>query len=114
STRARTSQNHPVHRSTPVQDHVKRAQSLDLGKIVMADEVKTNILIVDDVPDKLLAFEAILADLGQNVVTVGSGRDALRRLLHEEFAVILLDVNMPIMDGLETASLIRQRKKSEH
>jgi CheY-like chemotaxis protein len=45
------------------------------------DEAKTNILIVDDVPDKLLAFEAILADLDQNVVTVGSGRDALRRMI---------------------------------
>jgi signal transduction histidine kinase/response regulator RpfG family c-di-GMP phosphodiesterase len=87
---------------------------LNIGQTDMTDETKTNILIVDDVPDKLLAFEAILADLDQNIVTVNSGRDALRRLLHEEFAVILLDVNMPIMDGLETAALIRQRKKTEH
>jgi signal transduction histidine kinase/CheY-like chemotaxis protein len=79
----------------------------------MADEEKVNILVVDDVPDKLLTMEAILEELGQNLVCVGSGREALRRLLYEEFAVILLDVNMPDMDGFETAALIRQRKRSE-
>jgi signal transduction histidine kinase len=75
---------------------------------------KINILVVDDVPEKLVSLEVILQDLGQNVVTVPSGREALRRLLHEDFAVILLDVNMPGMDGFETAALIRQRKRSEH
>src|SRR6266576_2263390 len=80
----------------------------------MHDEPKINILVIDDVPGKLLAIEAILQDLGQNVVTVTSGREALRCLLHQEFAVILLDVNMPGMDGFETAALIRQRKQSEH
>jgi CheY-like chemotaxis protein len=79
----------------------------------MSDEDKVNILVVDDVPDKLLTMEAILEELGQNVVCVGSGREALRRLLYEDFAVILLDVNMPDMDGFETAALIRQRKRSE-
>src|SRR5687767_15246031 len=74
---------------------------------------KINILVVDDMPDKLLAMQAILDDLGQNVVTVQSGREALRRLLDEEFAVILLDVNMPGMDGFETATLIRQRPRTE-
>ena len=68
---------------------------------------KINILVVDDVPDKLLAIEAILEELGQNVVSVTSGDEALRRLLYEDFAVILLDVNMPDMDGFETAALIR-------
>ncbi|HZL37437.1 MAG TPA: response regulator [Tepidisphaeraceae bacterium] len=71
---------------------------------------KVNILLVDDRPDKLLALEAVLEDLGQNLVRAGSGRQALRALLAGEFAVILLDVNMPGMDGLETASLIRQRR----
>jgi len=75
---------------------------------------KVNILLVDDRPDKLLVLETVLADLDQNLVKVQSGREALRRLLQEEFAVILLDVNMPRMDGFETASLIRQRKNSEH
>ncbi|MDB5353668.1 MAG: two-component hybrid sensor and regulator [Phycisphaerales bacterium] len=73
---------------------------------------KVNILLVDDRPDKLLALEAVLEDLGQNIVRAHSGREALRALLSQEFAVILLDVNMPGMDGLETASLIRQRKSS--
>jgi signal transduction histidine kinase len=79
----------------------------------MTDE-RINILVVDDVPEKLIALEAILEELGQNIVSVRSGREALRRLLYQEFALILLDVNMPGMDGFETASLIRQRKKSEH
>src|SRR6187551_687246 len=79
-----------------------------------SEEEKINILVVDDVPEKLLAIEAILEELGQNVVSVASGRDALRRLLYEDFAVILLDVNMPDMDGFETAAMIRQRKRTEH
>jgi signal transduction histidine kinase len=77
-------------------------------------EGKVNILLVDDRPDKLLALEAVLEDLGQNVVRAYSGREALRYVLSHEFAVILLDVNMPGMDGFETAALIRQRKNSEH
>src|SRR4051812_31164367 len=77
-------------------------------------EGKVNILLVDDRPDKLLAIEAVLEDLGQNVVRAYSGREALRYVLSHEFAVILLDVNMPGMDGFETAGLIRQRKSSEH
>jgi signal transduction histidine kinase/DNA-binding response OmpR family regulator len=73
-----------------------------------------NILVVDDVPEKIIAIEATLADLGQNVVKASSGREALRCLLKDDFAVILLDVNMPDMDGFETAALIRERKRSEH
>ena len=69
----------------------------------MATEDKINILVVDDLPDKLLALETVLEELGQNVVTARSGREALRRLLEHDFAVILLDVNMPDMDGFETA-----------
>src|SRR5688500_7247067 len=70
---------------------------------------RVNILIVDDKPEKVLALEALLEDLGQNIVRAYSGREALRCLLQDEYAVILLDVNMPGMDGFETASLIRQR-----
>ena len=70
--------------------------------------------MVDDHPDKLVALEAILAELGQNVVKVGSGKEALRALLHGDFAVILLDVSMPVMDGFETAALIRTRPRCEH
>lgn len=77
-------------------------------------EAKANILLVDDRPDKLLALEAILESLGQNLVRAFSGKEALRRLLNQDFAVILLDVSMPGMDGFETAALIRQRLRSEH
>ncbi|MGQ0546470.1 MAG: response regulator [Betaproteobacteria bacterium] len=75
-------------------------------------ENRATILIVDDLPEKLLVFESILEELGQNVVTARSGSDALREILEREFAVILLDVNMPDIDGLETARLIRQYKRS--
>jgi len=72
------------------------------------------ILVVDDVPEKLLTIEAILAPLGQPIVAVHSGAEALRKLLAADFAVILLDVNMPGMDGFETAAMIRKRRRSEH
>src|SRR6187402_2406093 len=75
---------------------------------------KVSILLVDDRPEKLLALEAVLEDLGQTVIRAYSGREALRAILNAEFAVILLDVNMPGMDGFETAQLIRQRKSTEH
>ncbi|HEY1922604.1 MAG TPA: response regulator [Tepidisphaeraceae bacterium] len=75
---------------------------------------QASILIVDDKPDKLLALEAVLEDLGQRIVRANSGREALRHLLAEEFAVILLDVNMPDIDGFEAASMIRQRSSSQH
>src|SRR5256714_6351140 len=75
---------------------------------------KVNILLVDDKPDRVLSLEAVLESLGQNIVRAFSGREALRALLQQEFAVILLDVNMPGMDGFETASLIRQRKATQH
>jgi signal transduction histidine kinase/DNA-binding response OmpR family regulator len=74
---------------------------------------KTNILIVDDRPDKLLALHTMLEGLDQNLICVKSGNEALRQLLKQDFAVILLDVNMPGMDGFETAALIRQRQRSE-
>ena len=72
-----------------------------------------SILIVDDRPEKLLALEAVLEELDQEVVRAYSGRDALRQVRQREFAVILLDVNMPGMDGFETASMIRQRRSCQ-
>ncbi len=77
-------------------------------------ETKASILIVDDRTDKLLALEAVLEDLQQKIFVAHSGREALRHVLNHDFAVILLDVNMPGMDGFETASLIRQRSNSRH
>jgi signal transduction histidine kinase/response regulator RpfG family c-di-GMP phosphodiesterase len=79
----------------------------------MGDD-KVSILIVDDKPDKVLALEVLLEELGQNIVRAYSGREALRCILQREFAVILLDVNMPGMDGFETAAMIRQRPSTRH
>jgi len=72
------------------------------------------ILLVDDRPEQRLALAAVMAELGERVVEAASGREALRQLLRRDFALILLDVNMPDMDGFETASLIRQRQSCEH
>ena len=69
--------------------------------------------MVDDTPENLVALEAVLSDLGQNIVKARSGEEALRLLLRQEFAVILLDVNMPGLSGFETAEMIRQRKSTE-
>jgi signal transduction histidine kinase len=77
------------------------------------DMEPANILLVDDREDKRMALEAVISGLG-NIVKAASGKEALRYLMQEEFAVILLDVNMPGMDGFETAHLIRQRKSLEH
>jgi two-component system sensor histidine kinase/response regulator len=75
---------------------------------------KVHILLVDDQPANLVALEAMLQSLGQNLIRAESGREALKWLLTHDFAVILLDVKMPDMDGFETAALIRQREKSRH
>ncbi len=79
-----------------------------------AEPITTSILLVDDNPSNLLALEAILEPLGQQLVRASSGQEALRHLLRQDFAVILLDVNMPDMDGFETARLIRQRQRSRY
>ena len=75
---------------------------------------RVSILLVDDQPANLLALEAMLQGLGQNLVKAESGREALKWLLTHDFAVILLDVKMPDMDGFETAALIRERDKSRY
>jgi two-component system, sensor histidine kinase and response regulator len=74
---------------------------------------KVGILVVDDDATKRFALRTILASLDEDIVEASSGADALRQLLRHDFAVILLDVRMPIMDGFETAQLIRQRPRSE-
>jgi two-component system sensor histidine kinase/response regulator len=76
-------------------------------------DTTVNILVVDDDPTKRFALKTILSPLGEILVEASSGADALRQLLRQEFAVVLLDVRMPVMDGFETAQLIRQRPRSE-
>jgi len=80
----------------------------------MKHDERVNILVVDDMPERLLVYQAILEELGENVLVASSGAEALRRVLAQDFAVIILDVNMPGLDGFETAALIHKRKKSAH
>src|SRR5438874_6612268 len=72
---------------------------------------KLNILLVDDQPQKLLAYEAMLGELDERLIRAQSGNEAFEVLLREEIAVILLDVNMPAMDGFETAAMIREHPR---
>jgi signal transduction histidine kinase len=74
---------------------------------------RVNILLVDDQPGRLLSYESILEDLGQNLISARSGEEALHRLLQDDFAVILLDVSMPGMDGFETAAMIHDHPRFE-
>src|SRR5215475_12393533 len=85
-----------------------------MAPLLPASSDRVDILIVDDMPGQRLAVESVLAELGENIVAVDSGREALRYLLDHDVAVILLDVNMPEMDGFETAALIRQRPRSRN
>jgi len=79
----------------------------------MTGSGKVNILLVDDQPARLLTYQAVLGDLGQNLVSARSGREALDKLMHDEFALVLLDVSMPDMDGFETAQLIHEHPRFE-
>jgi signal transduction histidine kinase len=78
------------------------------------DPDRVNILLVDDQPSNLMALSAILEGLGQNLIAAHTGQEALRDVLNMDFAVILLDVQMPEVDGFETAELIRNRERSRH
>lgn len=79
----------------------------------MASEFQANVLLVDDRPENLLAMETILEDLGQNLIRATNGREALRFLLVEDVALILLDVQMPGLNGFELAELIRERERTQ-
>ncbi len=74
---------------------------------------KVNILLVDDQPARLLSYETILGELGQNLISARSGLEALEKLMKDEFALVLLDVSMPGMDGFETAALIHDHPRFE-
>src|SRR5690349_5161803 len=75
------------------------------------DQEKVNILLVDDQPAKLLAYEVILKELGENLVKASSGREALEFLLKNDVAIILVDVCMPELDGFELAAMIREHPR---
>jgi signal transduction histidine kinase len=79
-----------------------------------SENEKVNILMVDDCPENLLAMEAILSNPSYHLVKAQSGKEALRHLLTGDFALILLDIHMPEMDGFETAVMIRERERSKH
>ena len=77
----------------------------------MSGNHKVNILMVDDQPSKLLSYEVILKDLGENLIKATSGKEALEHLLKTEIAVVLMDVSMPDIDGFELAEMIRQHPR---
>lgn len=80
----------------------------------MTSESKANVLLVDDRPENLLAMQTILEDLGQNLICAASGHEALRFLLTEDVALILLDVQMPGLNGFDFAELVRERERTQH
>src|SRR3954469_15617339 len=79
----------------------------------MSSNGAARILVVDDHQENVSAVEVVLAPLGHDVVTAGSGEEALRYLLRDDFAVILMDVRMPTMDGFETVELMKRRRRNE-
>jgi PAS domain S-box-containing protein len=87
--------------STPVEEPLQKATPLD----------RVNVLMVDDQPGKLLSYEAILAELGENLIKATSAKEALEKLLKNDVAVVLMDVSMPEIDGFELAEIIRQHPR---
>ncbi len=79
-----------------------------------ATDLRPRVLLVDDRPDNLLALRAVLEPLGLETVEANSGEEALRHLLADEFSLIVLDVQMPVLDGFETARLIKGRERTRH
>src|SRR5260370_23656625 len=80
---------------------------------VVAEE-KVNILLVDDQPGKLLGYEVILSELGENLIKAGSANDALEQLLRSDVAGVLIDVCMPDLDGFELAAMIREHPRFQN
>jgi two-component sensor histidine kinase/DNA-binding NarL/FixJ family response regulator len=104
---------HEIIETSQAKERLPRPEET-AGASAVPAEPKVNILLVDDRPANLLATAVTLEELGQHVVKARSGQEALRSVLAEDFAVILLDVQMPGLDGFETARLIRTRKRSRH
>lgn len=87
------------------------SKSLEKGMVGLQSRKQANILLVDDQPAKLLTYQAVLGDLGSNLVTANSAREALEHLLKNEFAVVIVDVCMPDLDGFELAEMIRDHPR---
>ena len=81
---------------------------------IEADAPAARILMVDDHPPNLMALDAILDPLGQELLHAHSGEEALRQLLETDFALILMDVQMPGLDGIQTAKMIKERPRNRH
>jgi signal transduction histidine kinase len=104
---------------SPLQSGTSPTDKVSQSPTALAPESRTgdwkaDILLVDDEPKNLMALEALLEPLGQNLIGARSGGEALRLVLNHDFAVIVLDVRMPVMDGFETARMIRGRERSSH
>src|SRR5689334_16244866 len=84
-----------------------------MEKVPVAAEEKVNILLVDDQPGKLLGYEVILSELGENLIKAGSANEAFGQLLKSDVAVVLIDVCMPDLDGFELAAMIREHPRFE-
>jgi serine phosphatase RsbU (regulator of sigma subunit) len=97
----------PPEQTKPDESRQARSSDMPAGS-------KVSVLLVDDQPANLMALEALLGDMGLDLVRASSGLEALRHPLRQDFALILLDVQMPGMDGFEAATLIRQRPRSQH
>lgn len=111
----------PAHRSSSfsqpggsVSGKISRLGSSSSAHVSSAEPIRARILLVDDLPANLLALKAILEPLEQELVLAHSGDEALLALLQGDFACILMDVQMPGLTGLETASLIRERERTRH
>jgi signal transduction histidine kinase len=85
------------------------AEQIPMNDVSATDKV--NILLVDDQPGKLLSYEAMLADLGENLIKASSGREALEHLLRNDITIVLMDVSMPEIDGFELAEMIQQHPR---
>src|ERR1700731_806460 len=101
----------PISSPSGVNEQIGSAKSMVSHLATQDHGRRARILLVDDQQANLVALEAVLKDLGQDLVRAKSGQEALRLLFDQDFAVILLDVRMPDMDGFETAGLIRKRQK---
>lgn len=88
-------------------------QKNSIEKLTSPQSNKVNILMVDDHPENLLALKAVLTSPNYHLVSANSGKEALKCMLKQDFAVILLDVQMPGLNGFETAKLIKARKKPD-